>query len=158
MHGGEPLLAEAGLDPHALKKLLLKDAGQIDQIGQLAAADRFSARVPQWYYRVVLSLLTSMDLSEAEAENHFFAILQHRQDLSVRMGRDIGIRVACLDYFLHVENRMINPKLVEADLFEQLLGKTKLDPKLQCYNYPFFLNSPRQSCIRRAVMAAVFLF
>ncbi|GAB6091210.1 GGDEF domain-containing protein [Spirochaeta dissipatitropha] len=132
MHNGKHLLVREVSDPEGLHRLLIQDAGLLEQL---------DGNVPwefRWYYKVILSLVTNLDLDEDDARIMYEKIIQHKYILSQQVGRDIGFRVACLDYLVNIEHTIVNPKVVEATYFEQLLRKTKLDPKIGCYNYPFF--------------------
>lgn len=132
MHSNEPTLVRNALDPEGLKHLLIHDASHIDELGET---------VPEgngWYYQVILSLITNLEFGETEAQKQYHSIIQHKRILSAHIKRDVGFRVACLDYLLNIDNRMINPKVVEVEHFEQLLERVKQDPKIGCYNFPFF--------------------
>lgn len=90
-----------------------------------------------WFYRLIINLLTSLEMEEQEARNHYFKILENKYYLSEKMGRDIGIRVAALDYFQNIIKSLKNPKIMEISFFEQILKLSKEDPKTGCYNSKF---------------------
>jgi diguanylate cyclase (GGDEF)-like protein len=90
-----------------------------------------------WFYRLIINLLTSLEMEEQEARNHYFRILENKYYLSEKMGRDIGIRVAALDYFQNIIKSLKNPKIMEISFFEQILKLSKEDPKTGCYNSKF---------------------
>ncbi len=90
-----------------------------------------------WFYRLIINLLTSLEMDEEEARSHYFKILENKYYLSEKMGRDIGIRVAALDYFQNIIKSLKNPKIMEIAFFEQILKLSKEDPKTGCYNSKF---------------------
>ncbi len=90
-----------------------------------------------WFYRLIINLLTSLEMDEEEARGHYFRILENKYYLSEKMGRDIGIRVAALDYFQNIIKSLKNPKIMEITFFEQILKLSKEDPKTGCYNSKF---------------------
>ncbi len=90
-----------------------------------------------WFYRLIINLLTSLEMDEEEAKVHYFRILENKYYLSEKMGRDIGIRVAALDYFQNIIKSLKNPKIMEIAFFEQILKLSKEDPKTGCYNSNF---------------------
>lgn len=90
-----------------------------------------------WFYRFLIKFLTNLDMSEEEATRHYFAILEHKVTLSESLNRDIGLRVATLDYFVNIHKKIHNPKILEIDLYEELLKMTKEDPKTGCFNARF---------------------
>ena len=47
--------------------------------------------------------LTGLKLSEREARAAWPRVLEHKWYLSERLGRDVGVRVAAVDYFDNVE-------------------------------------------------------
>jgi diguanylate cyclase (GGDEF)-like protein len=90
-----------------------------------------------WFYRLIINLLTSLDMEESEARVHYFNMLENKYYLSEKMGRDIGIRVAALDYFQNIMKSLKNPKIMEIEFFEQILRLSNRDPKTGCYNTKF---------------------
>jgi len=115
-----------------LKDILLKNSSKIEEI----CNDGDSC--PEWFYKFIINFLTSIDMSEEETKEQYFNILTHKYYLSEKMERNIGFRVATLDYFLNITKHFINPKLVEITLFEQILDMSKVDSKTGCFNFRFF--------------------
>ena len=54
--------------------------------------------------RRILNKLTGIDLSEGEAFEVLAAIQAHKWFVSERLGRDVGMRVAAIDYFENVHD------------------------------------------------------
>lgn len=132
MHNGKHSLVNEVSDPEGLHQLLIQDASLLERLND-DTPWRFG-----WYYKVILSLVTNLELEENDARILHNKITEHKYVLSDQVGRNVGFRVACLDYLVNVEHSITNPRMIEATYFEQLLKKTKLDPKIGCYNYPFF--------------------
>ncbi len=53
--------------------------------------------------RQVLHKLANVKLSDRDAAKAWTRILDHKWYMSERMGRDVGLRVAAIDYFENVE-------------------------------------------------------
>ena len=53
--------------------------------------------------RRTLKRLAKVKLSKYEAEDIFPRVLEHKWFLSERLGRDVGLRVAAVDYFENIE-------------------------------------------------------
>ncbi len=53
--------------------------------------------------RRILSSLTGIKLSEQDACRAWTRVLDHKWYVSERMGRDVGLRVAAIDYFENIE-------------------------------------------------------
>ena len=64
--------------------------------------ERLAARHEESRKRV-LNKLTGLKLSELEAHIVWPRILDHKWYLSERLGRDVGLRVAAVDYFENVQ-------------------------------------------------------
>ena len=53
--------------------------------------------------RNAIRKLTGLRMSEREAQAAWPRVLEHKWYLSERLGRDVGLRVAAVDYFENVE-------------------------------------------------------
>ncbi len=62
----------------------------------------------------------------------------HKDGLEKNLGRDIGSKVAALDYFQNIVSMLRNPKIIESDVFDKLISKTREDFKTGCYNIQYF--------------------
>ena len=100
-------------------------------------------------YTTLLSLTTHLQMSEAEARNHWEALSSHRTELEARLGRDPGLRVAAMDYFLNIESCFSRPKVVDQSVLERIQGCSVGDGMTPLFNYRYFLSSLRRE-LRRA--------
>ena len=66
----------------------------------------------------LLLILTHLAFEEQEARGHWEAILRQRSELSDKLGRDVGIRTAILDYFMNVNRQLVQPTLIELEMLE----------------------------------------
>ncbi|MDY6850821.1 MAG: diguanylate cyclase [Thermodesulfobacteriota bacterium] len=89
-------------------------------------------------YPEMLYLLTQMEFETSEARTHWYKIIQHREDLNQSLGREVGLRVALLDYFTNVHPKLKNLVFIEADLFMQKERTALLDELTGVYNRRFF--------------------
>lgn len=53
--------------------------------------------------RYILRSLTGRALTETEAREVMPYIMEHKYFLSERLGRDVGLRVAAIDYFENID-------------------------------------------------------
>jgi len=90
------------------------------------------------YYHSLLTFLTSLDMNEEDAKKHYFSIIQHREEISEKLDRNVGFRVATLDYFMNVETKFTNPKIIEVSLLEEILSLSKEDVKTGCLTHHYF--------------------
>ena len=89
-------------------------------------------------YSELLYLLTNKKFSEEEALRHWFAIMEHRVELNNKLGRDVGLRVALLDYFFNVKSYIKSPKIIEVNDFLQIEHSANTDGLTGLFNQSFF--------------------
>lgn len=70
-------------------------------------------------HAALLLILTRLPFDDAEARRHWEAILRHREETSGAMGRDVGLRVAILDYFVNVNRRLKRPAIIDLKFLDE---------------------------------------
>jgi diguanylate cyclase (GGDEF)-like protein len=100
------------------------------------------------FYSALLSILTHLSFTEAEARRHFERIRSHRFALKTRLGRDVGLRVAILDYFVNVVQALRNPKVIELSIYERTERSAVTDGLTGLYNHAYFLGALRRELQR----------
>ena len=78
-------------------------------------------------YRVILHVLTHLDLDLQTAEGSWKEIIALHKDMSKALGRAVSLRTAICDYFCTVHKSLKNPKVVEIHVFERTLKNSKYD-------------------------------
>jgi diguanylate cyclase (GGDEF)-like protein len=96
----------------------------------------------------LLSILTHLSFSEAEARRHWRRIAAHRDLLRMQLGRDVGLRVALLDYFVNVNKELRNPKVIEIAIYERTERSAVTDGLTGLYNHNYFLQSLKREVQR----------
>jgi diguanylate cyclase (GGDEF)-like protein len=99
-------------------------------------------------YSSLLYLLTHLNFTERQAARHWKKILTHRDTLRASIGRDPGLRVAILDYFVNVSHELRNPKVIELQSYERTERSAVTDGLTGLYNHSFFLQALRQEVLR----------
>jgi diguanylate cyclase (GGDEF)-like protein len=99
-------------------------------------------------YSSLLYLLTHLNFAERRAAHHWKRILAHREHMREKLGRDPGLRVALLDYFLHVSGELRNPKVIELAIYERTERSAVTDGLTGLYNHAYFLQALRQEALR----------
>jgi diguanylate cyclase (GGDEF)-like protein len=79
-------------------------------------------------YAALLLILTHLPFDEEEARRHWKSILAHREEICRALGRDTGVRVAVLDYFMNINRRLVAPTLIDLELSEMQAGERGTDP------------------------------
>jgi len=99
-------------------------------------------------YSSLLYLLTHLDFTERQASRHWKRVAAHRGEMSRAMGRDPGLRVAILDYFVNVSRELRNPKIIEISMFERTERSAVTDGLTGLYNHAYLLQALRQEVLR----------
>ena len=78
------------------------------------------------------------DLTEPEAMERAAAVETHRRELSARLGRNVGLSVAGLDYLMNVTRDLVAPRIVEHEVLSALEHRSVTDPLTGlCNRYHF---------------------
>jgi diguanylate cyclase (GGDEF)-like protein len=65
-------------------------------------------------------------------------MMEHHQLMQERLGSSVDLRVALVSYFLQINRKLENPKIIELKLFEQTQASAYKDELTGLYNYRFF--------------------
>ncbi|MBU0729938.1 MAG: diguanylate cyclase [Proteobacteria bacterium] len=98
-----------------------------DEDGLLVEMRQLVAEHGKSVYSVILNILASIDLSNAEAENYWQKIILHYAEMKSDLGRSVSLRTAICDYFCTVHKYLKNPKVIEIHLYEKTAQFSKLD-------------------------------
>ncbi len=124
----EELLAVLKEDAHNEERLLKR----LDQIRTQSGLQAYAA---------LLLILTRLGFEESEARGHWEAILKHRRSLAQALGREPGLRVAVLDYFVNVNRQLTSPRIIDLSLAERQEPTSPTDPQTGLFNARHFLAS-----------------
>jgi diguanylate cyclase (GGDEF)-like protein len=109
-----------------LLEVLVEDARNVERL--TARLDSITEEKGIGAHAALLLILTHLPFEEEEARRHWQAILVHREAMSRVLGRDAGIRVAVLDYFMNINRRLVRPTLIDLEMFEALPRDASTDP------------------------------
>jgi diguanylate cyclase (GGDEF)-like protein len=104
------------------------DESALDMIG----------KKPGTYYRDIIFALIQIRLPEEEAQRDWKEILKHKFLISEKLGRNVGIHVATLDYYTNIKRKIINPKIVDAHEYVDTASRALVDDLTRAYNRHFF--------------------
>jgi diguanylate cyclase (GGDEF)-like protein len=99
-------------------------------------------------YSSILYILTHLSFPEADARRHWKRIRAHRDRLKKDLGRDVGTRVALLDYFVNLNRELKNPKIIEISIYERTERSALTDGLTGLYNHAYFLQALRRELHR----------
>jgi diguanylate cyclase (GGDEF)-like protein len=92
------------------------------------------------FFAEVLTYLTSEKYPEAQARVLWDEILEHKYMMSERLGRNVGIRVAAMDYLLNVRKLMLTPRVVNPADFRHTVKMARTDALTGLYNRRTFMD------------------
>lgn len=111
----EELLAILAEDAHNTKRLC-------DRLDSLEGEVGIGA------HAALLMILTRKSFPDDEARSHWNAIVKRQNEMSQALSREIGVRVAVLDYFVNVNRQLVQPVLIDFELLESSCQNATLDP------------------------------
>jgi diguanylate cyclase (GGDEF)-like protein len=109
------LAQELGEDAHNLRRL----SAFLEQLEGQDALGPYSA---------LLLALTGLSFDEEEAVLHWKAIRSNRGELTARLGRPVGLRIALLDHFVHQNHNSTSPHWIEVSLTPSAARTDGTDP------------------------------
>ena len=101
----DELLTALAEDAHNAQRLLER----LDSIARESGIGAHAA---------LLLILTRLGFEDQEARHHWSEILEHRTRMAAALGRDVGVRVAVLDYFVNVNRKLVHPTLIDLTLLD----------------------------------------
>ncbi len=131
----------------------IKSAGySLEEIvsGDIIPTDDIKRKVEQLvsldknFYSNLLHQIVSEDFSEEEAKKLWFEIIDHKWKISQQLGRNVGIRVATLDYLENIKKIIKLPKIIEEDEFIKTVRLATIDVLTGVYNRIYLFNIVRQ--------------
>ena len=88
-------------------------------------------------YPELIHLLSHVHIDRVDARGHWRRIGEHRRSMEDRLGSAVDPRVALLDYFVAVDRRLKNPKIIEMKGFDAPQASVYRDGLTGLYNYRF---------------------
>ncbi len=140
-------LEEAARYREELAEVLREDAHNEERI--LRRLEQIRTQSGLQVYAALLLILTGLAFDESEARRHWEEILRHRRALGQSLQRDLGLRVAVLDYFVNVNRQLTSPRLIDLSLADRPDPSSPIDARTGLWNARQFL-SALQKEIRRA--------
>ncbi len=93
------------------------------------------------FYSDLVYTLMNLRFSEEEARKHWVEIVMHKWMMSEKLERNVGVRVAALDYFKNVKGLVKSPKIVEVSEFAATSWRAITDSLTGLYNHRYFQNA-----------------
>src|SRR6266853_1703277 len=90
------------------------------------------------FYATRLKQLAHLDLAEPEAAELWQQVARHRRLLFRRLGRDVGQRVALLDFIVNVQPQLVDPQIIDRTTLEVIEHRAIADALTGLYNRHYF--------------------
>lgn len=129
-----------------IRVLLEKESNNLARFEQrmAALADQYGDQV----YAPLFFITAHLEVSARTAKKYYFQLLSHWHVMNTCLTREIDFRVALLDYFVSINKRIKNPKIIEIKIFEKTQQDSYIDELTQLYNYRYFMTLLEQELSR----------
>jgi diguanylate cyclase (GGDEF)-like protein len=137
--GINPLTDIADLEDkgHRIVEAMAGDVVATEQTRRLL--DRLQSEKKDSFYSDVLNYLTSERFPENQATTMWTDIMNHKFFMSERLGRNVGIRVAAIDYLVNVRKLIHAPRIIKSSDYRQTVKLARTDPLTGLYNRRYFI-------------------
>ncbi len=85
------------------------------------------------FFSHIIRYLTGLRTEEKEARTLWSAILDHKYLMSEKLDRNVGFRVAALDYFLNIDKRLKRVNFVEINKMKKIWFEASYDSLTRVY-------------------------
>ncbi|KMQ51799.1 diguanylate cyclase (GGDEF) domain protein [Chitinispirillum alkaliphilum] len=93
---------------------------------------------PGTYYKDLILALIQIQLPEDEAKSDWKEILKHKYTVSEKLGRNVGIHVATLDYYSNIKKLLTTPKIVNVHEYMDTASRALTDDLTKACNRHYF--------------------
>ncbi|OIP64612.1 MAG: hypothetical protein CO150_00965 [Nitrospirae bacterium CG_4_9_14_3_um_filter_53_35] len=127
-------------------KLLLRESRDREKFIQ--KVENLAARLGDDLYPSLFFTTAHLEFEKKAAKRHWKEVMRHWERMSLNVKREMDFRVALLDYFIDINKRIRNPKIIEIKIFQKTQQETLVDELTQLYNYRYFIKSMDQEIVR----------
>ncbi len=129
-----------------INKLLIQCSGDREIFAD--KVEHLASKYGDYVYPQLIFITAHLEFSKRTAKNHLQEILRHWEFMQKKLKRDIDFRVALLDYFVGVNRKIKNPKIIEIQIFQKTQQETFVDELTQLYNYRYFARALKAEVLR----------
>ena len=97
-----------------------------------------ASRTKELFYSNLLELFINLNFGEDEAKNHWENIINNIDFMKDHLNREIGLRVAIVDYFINHTEMMKEPIVVEMRVFKENEKRALVDSLTGLFNKRFY--------------------
>ncbi|MEE8277448.1 MAG: diguanylate cyclase, partial [Thermoanaerobaculia bacterium] len=110
--------------------------------------EEFEKRFGKYVYSELIYMICHLRFEPEEAESHWRQLGEHRAAMEESLGSPVDLRVALASYFIEVQKKLENPKVIEMRLFEQTQAFAYLDDLTGLRNYRYLNEALEQEIDR----------
>ncbi|MFH1957146.1 MAG: diguanylate cyclase [bacterium] len=119
-----------GFEEEAIE-ILADDGNASDK--KLLGPEIYEIAKEEKFYSHIINYLTGLTLREPESKRLWGKVLTHKYLMSEKLGRNIGIRVAALDYFLNIDPRLERVTFVDINEMKKISVSAAYDSLTRVY-------------------------
>lgn len=90
------------------------------------------------FYVDIFRVLLHHDFAPADASRHWAEIMEHGKKMAENLGRNVGFRVAMIDYFINANKVLKNPMVIEISIFDEVVKSSLQDELTLIFNRRYF--------------------
>jgi len=130
-----------GTDESIQEVINLLDEDNRNEEYILTKVDQHRMEKDKSIYARLLKVLTHLDFENDESEKIWNEIMENRANMAKAINRPISFRVALLDYFMYINKKLENPKIIEIRLFFETEKLVMVDELTGLYNKRYYENA-----------------
>jgi diguanylate cyclase (GGDEF)-like protein len=88
-------------------------------------------------YQSIFKIVANMDIGLKEAESCWAKIIKHKESLKEKFGKEANLKTAIFDYFLTVEDKISDYRIISEVKLKQLIEASLHDELTHLYNRRF---------------------
>ncbi|MHC4870810.1 MAG: diguanylate cyclase [Planctomycetota bacterium] len=96
------------------------------------------------FYARLIKSLVGLEFCESKSESLWDKLLKHKYDMSNGLGRNVGIKVAAIDYFANITGDLTSVKVIDRDSFLETAEMAISDGLTGLYNHRYFYDRLRR--------------
>ncbi|OGJ87650.1 MAG: hypothetical protein A2268_04390 [Candidatus Raymondbacteria bacterium RifOxyA12_full_50_37] len=116
----------------------LESGDIIDRIEAVEKYNKVKNRHGKTFYQKLIFALTNIRIDEKTASDDWKSILLHMRAMNQKLGRNVGIRVATLDFYTNFKKQIVSPKIIDMNEYTTTVRQSITDPLTRCYNRRYF--------------------
>jgi diguanylate cyclase (GGDEF)-like protein len=140
--GSAPAASDvSGFDRHLLE-VAAEDVEATPREAQ--RLDEQRRRLGRSFYASLISALAGLQRSESKSEQLWRTLLEHKYHMSTHLGRNVGIRVAAIDYFTNITGEIRAVSVVDSETYVATSVMAVTDGLTRLYNHRYFQDRLRE--------------